>query len=65
MKTHKKDMPEKEKKADSVSELPLTDEMGEIRNFIQKRRLQNKILKKITEELQAYKVNESQGNKTA
>ncbi|MBK7174097.1 MAG: hypothetical protein IPH84_12870 [Bacteroidales bacterium] len=65
MKTHKKDMPEKEKKQILVSELPLTDEMGEIRNFIQKRRLQNKILKKITDELQAYKVNESQGNKTA
>lgn len=64
MKTQKKETTPVEVSSDSAT-LPALDEMGEIKKFIQKRRLQNKILKKITEELQANKTTELERNKTA
>lgn len=45
--------------------LPEKDEMSEIQKFIQKRRLQNKILKKLTDELQSVSPAELNKSKSA
>lgn len=43
---------EQEEEVAKKAETEIVDELSDIKKFIQKRRLQNKILRKLTEELQ-------------
>lgn len=56
---------EQEEEVAKKAETDVADEMSDIKKFIQKRRLQNKILRKLTEELQTHLSEELKKPKSA